>query len=349
MVIQIIIYFFIPQSDDIEGRFQHSNSMRGNTPQISERYSEELRKLIQEMLSLDPRHKPSADEILAKSFLNNAAIKNKGIPVGLKESLNVYFRIFDEAYNKHYKNFEALVTEWGKTTASLEEVHYKCTAGTLSGSVIGAAGGITALVGAILAPFTFGASLIVSGVGVGVGVAGGVTGAVFSSRNTNKQKTLYESLVKYEDDYKHITKPILKSLNTLIRVLKRIKKFSNLDSTFDNIEISCSVGKRQVVRPAELVNLGLLANVGRIITQIAKVGRTATVAASAVTGVISGLLVILDVSLIVKDSIDIHQMRKGKIDDPENITFSVFKSIAQVKETHTHLCNGLKEIEKIYY
>ncbi|XP_016322132.1 serine/threonine-protein kinase Nek1-like, partial [Sinocyclocheilus anshuiensis] len=132
-------------SDDIEGRFQHSNSMRGNTPQISERYSEELRKLIQEMLSLDPRHKPSADEILAKSFLNNAAIKNKGIPVGLKESLNVYFRIFDEAYNKHYKNFEALVTEWGKTTASLEEVHYKCTAGTLSG------------------------------VGVGVGVAGGVT------------------------------------------------------------------------------------------------------------------------------------------------------------------------------
>ncbi len=44
------------------------------------------------------------------------------------------------------------------------------------------------MLGAILAPFTFGASLIVTGVGIGVGVAGGVTGAASSITNTVKQK-----------------------------------------------------------------------------------------------------------------------------------------------------------------
>ncbi len=341
-----IFFFSITQSDVLERRFHHANSMRGNTPQISERYSQELRKLIKDMLSCDPQQRPSANEILAKPFLNNAVIENKGIPVGLKERYKESFNIFNMAYNEHYGNLEAFVKEWGETTDSLKEIHYKYTIGSLSGSVIGAAGSITALVGAILAPFTLGASLIVAGVGIGVGVAGGVTGGIFSSINTKKQQTLHKSLVKYMENYKNESEPILNTLNTLRLVLKRIQKFHSFYTTFDKVEISCSVGKQRVVHATELVNLGLLANVGRIITQLAKVGRTATIAASAVTGVVSALLLILDVFNIVKDSIDIHQMRQGETNDPEKVTFGALKSIAQGRETHTDLCNVLKEIQQ---
>ncbi|KAL0153970.1 hypothetical protein M9458_050727, partial [Cirrhinus mrigala] len=58
---------------------------------------------------------------------------------------------------------------------SLETVHYNTTVGSLTGSVVGLAGGITSIVGLILTPLTLGASLVVTGVGIGVAVAGGVT------------------------------------------------------------------------------------------------------------------------------------------------------------------------------
>ncbi|RXN18503.1 serine threonine- kinase Nek4-like protein [Labeo rohita] len=147
-------------------------SKKENLPHISERYSEELRRLIRQMLSCDPKVRPSAAEILTKPFLTNAVKKNKRVPDTLEERFMKSTENFDEAY----KDSEEFLSEWKNITDSLEEVHRKCTIGSLSGSVIGAAGGITAIVGAVLAPFTLGASLIVTGVGIGVSVAGGITG-----------------------------------------------------------------------------------------------------------------------------------------------------------------------------
>ncbi|XP_042615213.1 apolipoprotein L4-like [Cyprinus carpio] len=291
------------------------------------------------LLSCDPRHRPSAVEILAKPFLNNVVIQNQGIPMGLEESLNQSFRIFDVAYNNRYKNFEALVKEWGVTTDSLEEVHHKCTAGTLAGSVIGAAGGITAVVGAILAPFTFGASLIVTGVGVGVGVAGGVTGAASSITNTVKQKSLRENIQRIQQNFTGVT-PLIESLNALRRVLKVIQKIRDFVSdSSDNVKMSHDVDRRRLVCATELMHLGLLANVGRIAAQTARVGRAAATAVATVTGVLSGLLVVVDTVFIVMDSLDIHQMRQGKVDDPNKVKSSLLKSIAEMRKTHTELCN----------
>ncbi|RXN03279.1 serine threonine- kinase Nek4-like protein [Labeo rohita] len=146
-------------------------SKKVNLPHISERYSEELRRLIRQMLSCDPKVRPSAEKILAKPFLKNAVKKNKRVPDTLEERFMKSTENFDEAY----RDSEEFLSEWKNITDSLEEIHRKCTIGSLSGSVIGAAGGITAIVGAILAPFTLGASLIVTGVGIGVSVAGGIT------------------------------------------------------------------------------------------------------------------------------------------------------------------------------
>ncbi|CAM4275459.1 unnamed protein product [Leuciscus chuanchicus] len=171
-------------ADGMQRNILHAYSMAGNLPHISERYSEELRELFRQMLSRDPKDRPSAEEILAKPFLTDAVDRNSRMPEALLQSFMKSISAFDKAYNKHYKDIAVLVSEWGRITDSMESAHYSATAGSLSGSVIGAAGGITALVGLILAPFTLGASLIVTGVGVGVGVAGGVTdGTETSQRN----------------------------------------------------------------------------------------------------------------------------------------------------------------------
>ncbi|KAK9978850.1 hypothetical protein ABG768_020588 [Culter alburnus] len=302
------------------------------------KYSEELRELISQMLSRDRKDRPSAEEIIAKPFLTDAVDRNSRAPEALLQRFKKSITAFDEAYNKHYKDFEVLVSEWGRITDSMESAHYSATAGSLSGSVVGAAGGITA------SPFTLGASLIVTGVGVGVGVAGGVTGAASTITNTVQQKSFRESLEQIQQKYKSVSEPILTPLNTLRKVLRKISKFSVFfgSSAFDNVQISCNLDRRDVLCASQLMNLGLLANVSRIATQTARVGR---VVAEAVSGVLSGLLVLLDVAFIVMDSVDIHQMRQGNVDDPEKVQSSVLKSIAEMRRTHNELCNVQKEIQ----
>ncbi|XDV19362.1 hypothetical protein PO909_024846 [Leuciscus waleckii] len=332
-------------ANHIQRHTLHSSSMAGTPPPISERYSKELRELIRQMLSCDPKDRPSADEILAKPFLKEAVDRNKRIPEALEQSFMKSINAFIKAYDKHNKDIEVLVSEWGKITDSMESAGYRARAASLAGSVIGAAGGITALADLILAPFTLGASLIVTGVGIGVGVAGGAAGAASNNTDTVQQKSFRESLEQIQQKYESVSEPIFTPLNTLRNVLRKITRFSYFfsNSAVDNVRMACNVDKRNVFCGTELINLGLLANIGRIVTQTARVGR---VAAEAVSGVLGGLIVIDDVAFIVMDSADIQQIRQGKVDDPEKVVFSVLKSIAHMRKTHNELCNVQKEIEK---
>ncbi|XP_039535199.1 calcium/calmodulin-dependent protein kinase I-like [Pimephales promelas] len=328
-------------------RFQQASLAVGHPLLISERYPQELRELIKEMLSSDPKDRPSADEILAKPFLADAVKRNKRIPEALDQRFTNSINAFEEAYKEHYGNFETLVEEWGKTTTALEETHRRCTIGSLSGAVFGTAGGITAVVGAILAPFTLGASLIVTAVGVGVGVAGGVAGAASSIANTVQQKPLRKNLENIQREFSNVSTPILESMNALRRVVKVIQKFRDFvsDST-DNVNFSCNVYRRGGLRATELVNVSLLANVGRIAAQTARVGRVAVEAVAAVTGVLSALLVIVDFTFIVVDAADIHQMNQGTVNDPKKVLSSLLKSIAQMRKTHGDLVIVLQEIKE---
>ncbi|XP_016335283.1 serine/threonine-protein kinase Nek1-like [Sinocyclocheilus anshuiensis] len=181
-------------SNPIQRYVLHASSLTGITPRIAETYSEDLKNIISQMLSCDPKDRPSAIEILAKPFLKDAVNRNRRIPDQLEERFMKSTENFDEAY----KHSEAFLNEMEKTADSLEEIHRKCTIGSLSGAVIGAAGGITALVGAILAPFTLGASLIVTGVGIGVSVAGGVTGAASNITDTILMSTVASIIRKWK-------------------------------------------------------------------------------------------------------------------------------------------------------
>ncbi len=81
------------------------------------------------------------------------------------------------------KELQTKLDKFRGVTDDLEHVHEGATISSLTGGVIAVAGGITFIVGLILAPFTLGTSRIVTGVGVGVAALGGIT--VGASNITN--------------------------------------------------------------------------------------------------------------------------------------------------------------------
>ena len=63
------------------------------------------------------------------------------------------------------------------TADDINNFHHKAKIAGITGGTTTAVGGVTAIAGLALAPFTFGASLVVTAVGVGVATAGGITSA----------------------------------------------------------------------------------------------------------------------------------------------------------------------------
>ncbi|XP_067297411.1 apolipoprotein L3-like [Pseudorasbora parva] len=100
-------------------------------------------------------------------------------------------------------------------TDEFESMHKNTTVGSLVGSSIGAAGGITSIAGLALAPFTFGASLALTVGGAVVGAAGGLTGIVSNSINTDQQTNLRETIEKITSDFLNTIKVMTESLNTI--------------------------------------------------------------------------------------------------------------------------------------
>ncbi|KAI2645510.1 Serine/threonine-protein kinase Nek1 [Labeo rohita] len=297
-------------SNSIKRCCEHAYSMKGTLPRISKRYSKNLQELIRQMLSCDPKDRPSADEILAKPFLEDAVKRNKRIPEALEQRLIESVSTFDEAYNKHYTEFENLVSQWGKTADLLEAVHYSITSASLAGSVI------TAIVGAILST-----SIFASLTGVGVSVAGGATGAATNIADSVKQKQLYERLEQFKP-YIENGRELTLCLLTVRKLIGKIFKFHNFacTSTLDNLSLSWEISKSTVV------------SIGR---------------AAAVSGVLGGLSVIADAAFIAKDSQEIHQMRnQWKTDDPIKVSSSVLKAIVEIRNIHKDLLSVLEEINK---
>ncbi len=191
----------------------------------------------------------------------------------------------------------------------LERVHFNTTVGSLTGGVIGLAGGITSIAGLILSPFTLGASLIVTGVGISAAVAGGVTAGASNITNmvnqqTNRQKI--KMLIKEFQEKISSTVCCIQNIQIAVETLER--QFSTSNDSFSNAQPGANTGARlgrglggipEILRVIEVVN------VGKVAAQAARAIRVA----EAATGVLSALFVAVDVFFVFLDSKEIHNMR----------------------------------------
>eukprot|EP00063_Salmo_salar_P087758 XP_014062593.1 PREDICTED: apolipoprotein L3-like [Salmo salar] len=156
--------------------------LEGSYPSLPESFSSEFYDLLCDIFQQDPTIRPSAGDIMAKPFIISFLTKKS---------------------EKTMEELQITLYKLRTLADGLESMHKGTTIGSLTGGVIGAAGGITSIVSLILAPFTLGASLIFTGVGVGVAVAvaGGATAGVSNITNMVSQSTDRQGVKNIKQSY----------------------------------------------------------------------------------------------------------------------------------------------------
>ena len=212
-----------------------------------------------------------------------------------------------------------------KSAEEFHDVHHNNTIGSLSGNVIGAAGGITATVGLILAPFTLGASLIVTGVGIGLGVSGGVVGAVSNIKGNINKSEVKESIEKLLAEFQMLMEPIEENLKVIESDLRALKH------------------KDQGWKIAGLSG-ALLGNIIRL----SKLSTISLRSALRFSVVLSGLLAIVDIAFIWADARELHEMSRERRRHAKTETLKFIKSIEDTASSCQQAVNELRELGRAF-
>lgn len=256
-------------------------------------------------------------------------------------------------FNRNHQTLNRKIKELDDAIDELESMHKNTTVGSLVGASVGAVGGIASIAGVCLAPFTFGASLVLTVGGAAVGVAGGVTGGASNITNTVKQKTLRKNIEKIINDLQNTIKPMVKLLNNIYNITEGIKleektfnKHGNQRAARGAVDVS------KIARVASVAEIGKMcaeaAKEIRVYVKTAKALRGSASAARAVratadtgkffrmtaafTGVLSAAFLVLDVYCIVQDSKELSEINQpaGKRKE-EEISSEMLKYIVQIK------------------
>lgn len=233
---------------------------------------------------------------------------------------------------------------------NLDRVHQGTTIGSLTGGVIGAVGGITSIVGLILAPFTLGASLVVTGVGIGVGVAGGATASISNITNMVNQSSdrkAIESIIKEFDEKINAVAFWLQQISHSLQMIRH-RCFSgdtanNEDSSFNQenwARFGTRVG-RGLGGVTELFRLLRVVNIGNIAVQASKAVRVAEVA----TGALSSLFVAADIFFIAMDAKEIHHIRQKHRDG--KTCSEIMKFVQSIRQAADELQGVLDDLKSI--
>ncbi|XP_028841219.1 serine/threonine-protein kinase Nek5-like [Denticeps clupeoides] len=323
-------------------------------PALPDSLSPDLGDIIREALQVKPEDRPSAKDILWKpgviSFLTAKSV--------------------DTVEDLHGSLIKLRALADG-----LEKIHYGATIGSLTGGVVGAVGGITSIVGLILAPFTLGVSLIVTGVGVGVAVAGGATAGISNITNMVNQSSDRQSIKNIVREFEEKMNSVVKSLQHISEGLQALELMGSASdgahpsaSGGKAMNVGCRLGRGLGAIP-ELVRLLQVVNLGKVAAQAARAIRIAEVA----TGIFSAFFVAVDIFFIAVDAKEIHNIKHSRApqssDDssklellnPENmaqeqpgseernteVKSATMKFVLKVRETADQLQDSVDELSDI--
>ncbi|XP_038649138.1 apolipoprotein L3-like [Scyliorhinus canicula] len=194
-------------------------------------------------------------------------------------------------YTKIQEKMSGYTTELREIADDIDRHHKNSTIANVAGSSAGIVGGILSIAGLIASPFTFGASLALTGVGIGVGAAGGATniGASITDNliQNNKQKRVTEIIEFYKEDSKIMSD----SLHLVHCTIESI-----MEGNGEDIPKYLMIGGTQTATRT----------LNTIAVATSAATRNALRAIKAVSGVLSALLIIWDVYSLVKDANDLY-------------------------------------------
>lgn len=117
-------------------------------------------------------------------------------------------RLFVRFFNRRGASLQHRILELLALADAADEFHKKTVKAAVGGGVASVAGSVATITGLILAPFTFGASIIVTAVGIGVATAGSITSAtanITDAVHSNMDRKKLEKMIQdYQDEIKDI-------------------------------------------------------------------------------------------------------------------------------------------------
>ncbi|XP_008303407.1 uncharacterized protein LOC103375002 isoform X2 [Stegastes partitus] len=121
----------------------------------------------------------------------------------LADKVHRGLRVFNKVFTERAEVLWQSIIMLHAIADDISDFHHKAKIAGITGGTTTAVGGVTAIAGLALAPFTFGASLVITAVGVGVATAGGITSASAAiSDNVNNmhdRKKVEAVLLDYEN------------------------------------------------------------------------------------------------------------------------------------------------------
>ncbi|CAL1591108.1 unnamed protein product [Knipowitschia caucasica] len=248
-------------------------------------------------------------------------------------------RLFVGLYNKRGGSLQQKILELLSLADAADLFHKKTVTASVGGGVASVAGSITTITGLVLAPFTAGASLIVTAVGIGVATAGGLASASANITDTVHSKTdrkKVEAMIQaYQDEMKDI-KDCLDFLQEGMETLEQWD-FEQYAEAISKKHLNQNV--KHVMKEGGRAGKALVINTESLIStvQVLSVAGSAAKAAqvmSVTTGVMSGLFLALDVFFLAKDSIELKKGAKTDFAD-------------KIREVCKDLQAGLLELNRI--
>ncbi|XP_045577756.1 uncharacterized protein isoform X3 [Salmo salar] len=141
----------------------------------------------------------------------------------LAEKVHRGLSVFNKVFTERAEVLWQYVIKLYALADDITSFHKKAKIGNITGGTTAAVGGGAAIVGLALAPFTFGASLIITAVGVGVAAAGGITSASATiSDNVNNMQDRKKVEVVLED-YEARMEELVKILRFVCQGLYRLR------------------------------------------------------------------------------------------------------------------------------
>ncbi|XP_005464923.1 apolipoprotein L3-like isoform X1 [Oreochromis niloticus] len=117
------------------------------------------------------------------------------------------------------------IDELGCIADNLDKVSKGTKIAGITGGATTVAGGVAAAAGVILSPFTLGASLALTAVGVGVAAAGGVTGASAAIANKVNCNQDQKKIEKIFTDYESLSKGIQEKLVYVHEGIEQLRQY----------------------------------------------------------------------------------------------------------------------------
>uniref|UniRef100_A0A4W5RJC4 Uncharacterized protein n=1 Tax=Hucho hucho TaxID=62062 RepID=A0A4W5RJC4_9TELE len=248
-------------------------------------------------------------------------------------------RLFVHLFNQRGASLQARILELLAQADAADQFHKRTVTAAVGGGVASVCGSVATITGLILAPFTFGASIIVTAVGISVATAGSIASATANITDTVHSNMDCKRVEKMIQGYQEEIKDIRECMEFVQEGMEALQEGNFEKYTESATKKALNHNIKHVMKEGGRAGKKLMINTDKLISTVQVLGAAggaakAVKAISVTTGVMSALFLALDIFFLAKDS---HELRKG----------AKTKFASEIREMCKDLQDGLLELNKV--